>query len=162
MLQWSDTLVPHPLWQASIGKPYQVTAAGTRARMISGRYTTQALRALYTKRQESPTCPLCGDGDEDLIHLIVLCPRLHHIRTPKLQNLVQLYSIEGMRAPASQEEICSAALNGSSFRCSDHALQDKQITLPAKCHPQANILCNNICHKLHVHRDIIINNGLMM
>ena len=150
---------PHLLWQVCQGRPYLVEAASTRVRMLAGRYRLQTAAALYSKHKESSLCPLCEQEDEDIIHLLVLCPKLEAARENKLRRLTEIYLDEGVKPPESPYEMCSALLNGNSYTYSEEADYIFSIT-SAQHISTANSICNILCHKLHTVRDILINQHL--
>ncbi len=153
---------PHPLWTCCGGKRYQAEASTTRARMLTGRYGLHAERSRFKQRQVSPTCPLCGEQDEDIIHLIAICPVLESTRMPLLQDLKTIYIQSHIRPPSTPLEVTKAVLNGGGYKIevgSRHATsQIFNIPLrlnnqPGNLHKKANQLANLICQKLHVARD---------
>ena len=115
-------LQSHPVWSSCISNSRLVPAAVTRARMLTRNYPVQARKLKY-KQTSSALCPLCGDGEEDLEHFLLLCVTSQHIRNKKLQYIQSL----GF-TPTSAEEL----LNGPSS-------QDRRI----------NREISELCHRLH-------------
>ena len=144
-----------------------VEAANTRARMITGRYRTKQVNAKYSKHAESPICLLCRVEEEDMVHLLVQCPKLSQPRTRKLEVLMSIYREDDVRPPQTPAEVCSAILNGVCYTMenmngSDCAVIDdcavnSVYELSPVLHIQASSICNIICHKLHIVRDNMIN-----
>ena len=170
----------HPLWSCCRGKPYQTKAATIRATLLIGRYGLQEEKVKFTKQETNPVCPLCHVESEDVVHFITRCPK----RQPSIQDMIKdlqkLYHEEDLRAPASNDEITSAVLNGWGYRrealvklggdsgsgVSSSILSlaisssSLVVALSNKTIP-ANQLCNSICLRLHINRDNIWNSILM-
>ena len=109
------TMSPHPLWQACQGNTYQIEAATTSARLLTGRYALQANKVKFTKQSLDPTCPLCQQGTEDEMHFIINCPALEGEARARIPALQQQYSRQGQPPPMEPSEICSAILNGWAY-----------------------------------------------
>lgn len=154
---------PHPIWSPCIGDPRRVEAAGTRARMLTGRFRTQDLEAKF-RREEDKMCKLCRREEEDILHMLVRCPVLHKHRQLKMKTLSDLYQEAGISPPTTDMEICSAVLNGDCYIGSDtgdscigsHAARVKTIQCP-KLITRANLICNLLCKKLARERDLYFN-----
>ena len=171
---WRTHTKPHPLWSACSGKQHQVTAATTRARLLVGRHNLQA--ATWRREQgEDPTCPLCHLEDETLLHLMTRCPKLDHVRAKKIPVMQGLYTAENLDPPQTQNEICSAMLNGGAYQVDRNSpihtqqahtktqtvAQTPVIALSSKRIIPAHQLASSYCHQLVVQRDILINNNIM-
>ena len=169
-LQWyildrsvSSPYKPNPLWECCAGKPFQVGAATHRARLLVGRHQLRCTSWRQVKG-ESPKCPLCETENEDIIHFLVDCVALKEVRKDRLSDLLSLYTSEQLPTPVTPEEICSAVLNGDSFRIS----RTRQVLWPhyryvtcKKHSKKAHQLANLLCYKLATERDIKINNKII-
>ena len=165
MLLWEEDWAgkTHPIWRTCRGKPFQVQAATVRAKMLVGRYATQALQAVY-KPGSPTTCPLCEKEEEDIVHLIAKCTNTKILRNPKLDNLKRLYIEDDKTPPVTDEEITSAVLNGSMFRRTPLSITEESrqtVNLSEGAAIPANQLCNLLCSQIHKHRDVHLNTILM-
>ena len=73
-----------------ICNPRKVTRATIKTQMITGTYTLQASRYTY-KQATSDTCLMCGEGPEDLTHVLLQCPSLsdvHNKYLPIIENSI--------------------------------------------------------------------------
>ena len=68
---------PHLLWQIIGSSVTEVKRSITHCRIATGTYLLQSNISKFSNKQEDPTCPLCGLGDEDTIHLLTSCNMLH-------------------------------------------------------------------------------------
>ena len=88
---------PHPLWKATGSNSFEVNRSTILARMISGRYRTEALTRFWTdNRQGFCLAPTCNGVVGDLEHLLLHCPALHTAR----QNLLQMWLTKAAVIPA--------------------------------------------------------------
>lgn len=151
----------HPLWSACRGKTFQVEAATTRVRILVGRYNLQSQRVKFLKQNVNPNCPLCNQEEEDTPHFLIRCPKLQRERDSRLEKVCQIYKEESLKPPATDVEKCSAVLNGWGYR-SDLINTDLIILKHKHSIIKANQLSNLLCHKLHVLRDILINDTYLL
>ena len=63
-----------------------------KARMLTGVYILQANRAAFNQTNNK-ICPLCSDGEEDLVHFICLCSTLERFRTPMMGKLMEIFPL---------------------------------------------------------------------
>ena len=157
MMMPSNTTLPHPLWTVCKGRPHMVQAATTRARMLTGRYATQSMRAVYSRGKESPNCQLCSHPVEDIQHIITSCPALSPYRDSRTNQLIELYKSADLPPPSSNAELCSAVLNGSGYT---QDIRMSYIQLSSHTSSNANQICNLLCHNLNIQRDILYNSYL--
>ncbi len=121
----------HPLWQACRGKPYQVQAATTRARLLVGRLPLQAVRASYT--EDDPTCQACFTAPEDTTHFLLQCPATENEVRPLIIDLQTLYSADGLPVPTTESELTSAILNGWSYTPDTILTQEHSLPTSTSC-----------------------------
>ncbi len=107
---------PHPMWLACRGKPFQIKAANIRALLLTGRYSLQANRVLFTKQDSDPLCPLCGREEEDVIHFTTRCMANSGTIGDGVVDLQEMYSDDRQDPPLTPMEVCSAILNGWGYR----------------------------------------------
>ena len=173
-----------PIWTSCKGKPYQVTAATSRARMLAGRYHTQSSKAKFSQGKLSPTCQLCGEEEENIEHFLCRCSALQKERVTRIKDLKTLYQEEGLLEPTTDEEMTSAILNGGAFEISvgsqhsencncncskqnvckhksNNSASNTYIVMLTEHHIVANQLCNLICHRLHIQRDTVLSDILL-
>ena len=83
---------PHPLWDSTTPLPRDVTRAAVKAKLITGTYTLQCHRAMYSqnKNQRDSYCQLCQEEPENREHFLVRCTALFATRSPYLQQLKEL------------------------------------------------------------------------
>ena len=83
---------PHPIWSSAGSSPAKVTMASVQARMLSGRYRTEALCSNW-KINCTGLCLLsqsCSSSVEDLEHILSHCTALDPTRT-KLMDFTLHY-----------------------------------------------------------------------
>ena len=112
----SSKKTAHPLWTSCEGKAHRIEMATTRARMIIGRFKTQDVVSLYKGNSHPKTCQLCNEEDEDIKHMVVSCKELKQVRLDILEILQNLYHADNTPPPVSEEEVCSAVLNGWGYK----------------------------------------------
>jgi hypothetical protein len=83
----------HPVWQWTESNMRDTERARIKSRMITGTYILQANRARFNNYDVDPTCPLCGDGSEDIHHMIASCTAMKSIRTRYLPSLVSVFDL---------------------------------------------------------------------
>ena len=72
---------PHPIWTSTAGNSYECGKGTILARMVSGRYRTEMMRRFWsTNRSGYCLAPTCHLVQEDLEHLLVVCPSMEHVR----------------------------------------------------------------------------------
>ena len=154
---------PHPMWFAGDNTPYHIQAATIRAKLIVGRYHTQANVRVF-RPQTDPTCLLCGAAIEDDVHFLAVCQKLQPHREKRLEKIKECFSKESLPQPSTPIEIASVLLNGSAYTCDvrgsrhgDHVIHLSSLD---NAH-YANKLANATCYALHIARDIAMNCVLM-
>ena len=50
-----------------------IKKAGFKAKLMTGTYVLQSNRAKFNQYSVDPTCLLCGDDAEDMIHFLLKC-----------------------------------------------------------------------------------------
>ena len=95
-MNFSETQIgkPHLLWQIIGSSVTEVKRSTTHCRIATGTYLLQSNISKFSNKQEDPTCPLCGLGDEDTIHLLTSCNTLHKdskIHYSKLKEITIKY-----------------------------------------------------------------------
>ena len=77
----ASLLHPHPMWTSSAGNSFECSKSTVLARMVSGRYRTEAMcRFWSTNRSGYCLSDTCQDVKGDLVHLLIVCPALEHTR----------------------------------------------------------------------------------
>lgn len=100
----------HPIWKTCRANKRMLSGANIRARLLVGRYPTQALRAKFEK--QSPTCQQCHQGEEDTLHMVAKCEKTRHLREELLIELGNLLGTEETNRLRSPVELCTIILNG--------------------------------------------------
>jgi hypothetical protein len=78
---------PHNIWTSCMSDPRLVTAASTRAKIITGTYWVQKKRAKLNVNNADPTCLLCKESAEDVRHMVIDCKATVSSRANKLQKI---------------------------------------------------------------------------
>jgi hypothetical protein len=142
---------PNPLWPSD-APAHAILAASYRAKMLTGAYILQENRAKFNQYNIDPTCRLCSEGAEDMVHFIATCPRLHDIRKRLLtETVIPLTNRLCMHIPCNADGLCRFILNGgSSQKINDVVVGEpnSQSSLSSKLHRA----CSTICYKLHMKR----------
>ncbi len=97
----------HPIWDTCPKSVHHIQAATIRARLLTGRYSVQSLRARFNQNEVNPTCRVCGLQSETITHMIVSCPALASIRQPYFSRISELLHAAGTRDPVSEDDWCS-------------------------------------------------------
>ena len=160
----------HPLWQVCHGRQHQIAAATVRARMLAGRFKTRELEGVFARKlgKFDTNCRLCNKENEDIAHILVRCPGLNKWRNDKIRTLQNIYIEDGLYPPSSTDELNSAILNGWGYMavvvnagsaCSS-SCSSSVVTVSLKSTgaiQNANSLCNQLCYRMAVERDLAIN-----
>ena len=127
----------HPVWPES-HKQYLITCAAYRAKMLSGSYILQSTTAKFNQYRVDGTCKLCKESDEDMIHFLLKCKTLNHVRKKYMKRITRYIKYEKIDAK-TETDLLKLILNG--VKCST----DKLAT-------EFNNTCSKLCHKLHKER----------
>ena len=63
----------HYLWKNAGFNLMAIKTAGLKAKLMTGTYVPQSNRAKFNQYSVDPTCLLCGDDAEDMIHFLLKC-----------------------------------------------------------------------------------------
>ena len=63
----------HYLWKNAGFNLMAIKKAGFKAKLMTGTYVLQSNRAKFNQYSVDPTCLLCGDDTEDMIHFLLKC-----------------------------------------------------------------------------------------
>ena len=63
----------HYLWKNAGFNLMTIKKAGFKAKLMTGTYVLQSNRAKFNQYSVDPTCLLCGDDTEDMIHFLLKC-----------------------------------------------------------------------------------------
>ena len=63
----------HYLWKNAGFNLMAIKKAGLKAKLMTGTYVLQSNRAKFNQYSVDPTCLLCGDDAEDMIHFLLKC-----------------------------------------------------------------------------------------
>ena len=63
----------HYLWKNAGFNLMAIKKAGFKAKLMTGTYVLQSNRAKFNQYSVNPTCLLCGDEAEDMIHFLLKC-----------------------------------------------------------------------------------------
>ena len=77
----------HQVWENPPNSAFEVRRSSCKARMLTGVYIVQATRAAFNQTSNK-ICLLCGDEEEDLIHLLCRCSTLDEERDPLMEKLL--------------------------------------------------------------------------
>ncbi|KAH3850608.1 hypothetical protein DPMN_093032 [Dreissena polymorpha] len=69
---------------------HDVRKAEIKARVITGTYILQTNTTQYNKVKVSPTCLMCGNGDETLQHCLLDCEQLEGTRKIGTKMLAEI------------------------------------------------------------------------
>ena len=92
-----------------------VNRISTKLKYLCGAYTLQSNRAVYNKTEVSPTCQLCGEGDEDLEHFILNCSYLEYTRNPIISEIER--EIDSLLGKLCFQEMCVQKKIGVILDC---------------------------------------------
>ena len=108
---------PHPIWLTAGSSPAKVRKATIQARMLSGRYRTEALCRHWCTTNRKGVClmsPECSETLEDMEHILQHCPALNDTRR-YLLNYTEAY-VSKLPLPVA-DLISSHCSPSSSFYC---------------------------------------------
>jgi hypothetical protein len=71
---------PHRIWEHQQDDPRFTARTLTKARLLTGCYILEAHRQRFNQYRVPGTCPMCGDGDEDMLHFIRQCAAFKDLR----------------------------------------------------------------------------------
>ena len=81
---------PHPLWTSAGSSPSKVVMATVQAKLLSGRFRTQALCSHWQNNDKKCKLSLECNSDEDIPHILKFCISLNQTRE-KLLNFTRSY-----------------------------------------------------------------------
>ena len=140
-LQHVSFRAPHHLWPNRGASSRTRVAASYRAKFISGSYILQSNRAKFNQFTVNPTCPLCNNGNEDMTHLLLICPKLQHTRKRHLKNIKTLFHKLQIDTPTDNDKLVYTILNcGTSNFCPTH---NECLRLRAKKRPFLALVRNS-------------------
>ena len=89
-------LRPHPIWQYSSKSAYETNKATVLAKMLSGRYRTEALCRFWSSNTEGYCeAETCSNVLGDIVHLLAVCPALDSDR----QRVFELWASKSIYLP---------------------------------------------------------------
>jgi hypothetical protein len=124
---------PHPLWASVQSCPRDIQRGAYQAKMLTGTYTLQSHRYIYSKGAEGATCPLCKSSEhETVVHFLGACSNTQDIRD---------WFITEAKLPedTKPETIAQIALDSTPYV---HSLQGDDI----------HFLARLFCFRMHYHR----------
>ena len=75
----ASLLHPHPMGTSSAGNSFECSKSTVLARMVRGRYRTEALCGFWpTNRCGYCLSDTCQNVKGDLVHLLIVCPALYN------------------------------------------------------------------------------------
>ena len=79
----ASVLTSHSIWKYAGGSPYEVNKSIVAAKMLSGRYRTEALSRHWFGNNSGGFCIMstCNNVFGDLEHLLLICPAFKELRT---------------------------------------------------------------------------------
>ncbi|CAC5399461.1 unnamed protein product [Mytilus coruscus] len=141
----------HNIWKNCGTNLYAITSASLKAKLATGTIYLQYHRAKFSNGHVSPICQLCTEGNEDILHFIVKCSTLQHIRSNFL-HLTSEVLIENLRDQniiqelmTSDEHLCQLVIDCSKYRFLNENAQERIKTLS-----------RGLCHRLFQQRAILI------
>ena len=77
----------HYLWKNAGINLMAIKKAGFKAKLMTGTYVLQSNRAKFNQYSVDPTCLLCGDDAEDMIHFLLKCECLSEPRDQFMEKI---------------------------------------------------------------------------
>ena len=82
----------HCVWKNASFNPMAIKKAGIKARLMTGTYVLQSVRAKFNQYNVDPTCLLCGENPEDHEHFLLRCRSLAESRDPFIETIKSVLS----------------------------------------------------------------------
>ena len=148
---------PHMCWNSLKSTISDVKKGITKARMLTGTFITETTRQKFSTFQSDAVCQLCGGGDdEDLHHIILDCPALFSERLKYFGRIKEeVTHIIGIAKYSNllnnREQILKFILDCSIHRELFDETQIDSITR----------LTTELCHQLYVRRLKLENEKLI-
>ena len=79
------------LWKNAGFNLMAIKKAGFKAKLMTGTYVQQSTRAKFNQYSVDPTCPLCCDDTEDMIHFLLKCRSLSGTRDQFIEKISNIY-----------------------------------------------------------------------
>ena len=142
--------ITHPLWTTTSLSTRDVTRATVKAKLLTGTYTLQCHRAMYSTHT-SPMCQLCKADTENREHFLTTCPALDGVRLPYINKLKELVSKDN--STDAWESISS-----SQHQLTQLILDPSSPTLPIRKQSLQNIehCTKRLCFALHCERSAML------
>ncbi len=148
----------HRVWKTLHSYRQDVIRGTIKARILTGTYMLQTLKAKFNQFEVDPICPLCRLENEDIVHMITRCPALHEARKEPMSALRQFVinrvgSIYWTNNFSTKEQLTSVIIDSSVLKS----------TLPTrKCMDlleSIEVLSRKLCFTLHMKRLNILSGG---
>ena len=82
----------HCVWKNAGFNPMAIKKAGIKARLMTGTYVLQSVRAKFNQYNVDPTCLLCGENPEDHEHFLLRCRSLAESRDSFIETIKSVLS----------------------------------------------------------------------
>lgn len=145
----------HPIWIQCGSDPRRITPASVRARMLCGALPLQATIARTNKKSPDPTCQLCMEQQEDMVHFLLDCPALQKPRADHLDSILQLLHSQDIEV-TTPEKLVKIILNGSDGSQSSQTARANRVVGSYR----PSLLgrhCDDLCNKLFQSRNNILS-----
>ena len=106
------------LWETSTESVTESSKAQLKAKMLTGTYMLQAMTKRQKQHEQSGTCRLCGQGDEDRLHFIATCSALDGIRqnwAAKMVDFLERHGLGDLDWRQDHELLMQASLDCRGF-----------------------------------------------
>ena len=120
------------LWQSTTDSPGDAHKATIKAKVLTGTYRLQAVRARFNQHQADPTCQLCNTAPEDTIHFMLKCPVLADTRRPFLEELMTNCDVVARDRLAADTTLLLQTLLDASLSISIYVINSERNTLMAR------------------------------
>ena len=136
---------PHIVWTSTGSNPREVRKATFKARMLLGTYILQATRAAFNQTRNTQ-CPMCKEGEEDMVHFIAECPTLSPHRDHTMKMIMAIIPLVLQEHPLtgwSRELLTQLILDPT------HPSIGAKIPMTTQCLLQIEKQSRLLCFKLH-------------
>ena len=147
----------HYLWKNAGFNLMAIKKAGLKAKLMTGTYVLQSNRAKFNQYSVNPTCLLCGDDAEDMIHFLLKCQCLSEPRDQFMEKISKIL-IE-YQGTEEQKEIFKDVdlLVALILDCTTINLKASETHREDFLHKFESV-SRGLCYALHCRRFSLLNN----
>ena len=146
----------HYLWENAGFNLMAIKKAGFKAKLMTGTYFLQSNRAKFNQYSVDPTCLLCGDATEDIIHFLFKCRCLLEPRDQFMEKISSIL-IEYKGTKEQKKFLKTDLVAALILDCTAINLKASETRREDFLHKFESV-SRGLCFALHCRRFSLLNN----